>query len=140
MSVVLIFIHVVACICLVCVILMQSGRGGGLTEGFAPAESLFGTRTSQFMVRATVVLATVFLTTSLSLAYLSAKRRSSLVPDVPQDVAEKTVETPSADSLQAPAAGEQTAAQPEGQAPDMPVSSEAVPAAQEPATAPAGGQ
>ena len=70
MTGVFIFIHVVACVFLVCVILMQSGRGGGLTEGFAPAESLFGAKTNQFMVRTTVILALVFLCTSLSLAYL----------------------------------------------------------------------
>ena len=87
MHALLIFIHAVAAVCLILVILMQSGRGGGLTEGFAPAESLFGAKTNQFMVRTTIAVAVVFLITSLSLAYLSSKRAASLIPE---DVSSET--------------------------------------------------
>jgi len=58
---------------------MQAGRGGGLTEGFAAAENMFGARTNEFMVRATAVLAVIFLVTSLTLANLSARRDQSLM-------------------------------------------------------------
>jgi len=87
MSVVLIFIHTVAAVLLIVVILMQSGRGGGLTEGFAPAESLFGAKTNQFMVRATTTMALLFLVTSLSLAYLSSRRAASLISDTVEEAA-----------------------------------------------------
>ena len=76
----LIFLHALVCVLLAMVILMQAGRGGGLTEGFASAESMFGARTNEFMVRTTIVLMTVFLTTSLSLAYVSAKKEKSIIP------------------------------------------------------------
>ncbi|MCC6758305.1 MAG: preprotein translocase subunit SecG [Candidatus Omnitrophica bacterium] len=72
-------IHSLVCVLLVICILMQAGRGGGLTEGFAAAENMFGARTNEFMVRATAVLAVIFLVTSLTLANLSARRDQSLM-------------------------------------------------------------
>lgn len=75
-----IFIHTACCIVLIAAVLMQSGRGGGLTEGFAPAESLFGAKTNEFMIRTTVILSSVFLVTSLVLARLSAKKEQSIMP------------------------------------------------------------
>ncbi|OGX38656.1 MAG: preprotein translocase subunit SecG [Omnitrophica WOR_2 bacterium RIFCSPHIGHO2_02_FULL_50_17] len=74
-----IFVHAVVCIFLMLVILMQSGRGGGLTEGFASAESIFGARTNVFMIETTTVLATLFLVTCLSLAVLSSQKGKSLM-------------------------------------------------------------
>ena len=76
-----IFIHTLVCMLLMTVILMQAGRGGGLTEGFAGAESMFGAKTNIFMVRITTVLATIFLVTSLTLAHLSARQNQSLIPN-----------------------------------------------------------
>lgn len=75
----ILIIHSLVCVLLVVVILMQAGRGGGLTESFAAAESVFGARTNEFMVRATAVLAVVFLVTSLGLAHMSARRDQSLM-------------------------------------------------------------
>jgi preprotein translocase subunit SecG len=95
------FIHAVISILLILVILMQAGRGGGLTEGFAAAEQMFGARTNELMIKATTVLGTAFLVTSLGLAILSSQKGKSLmtgaaVPDVatvpPAD--EPAAETP----------------------------------------------
>ena len=72
-------IHVIVCILLVISILMQAGRGGGLTETFQSAESMFGTQTNVFMVRLTTVLAVIFLSTSLILAFNSSKVDQSLM-------------------------------------------------------------
>jgi preprotein translocase subunit SecG len=75
-----IFLHVLISIMLITVILMQSGRGGGLTEGLAAgAESIFGSKTNVFMVRTTTVLAIIFLITTLSLAFLSTRKNKSLM-------------------------------------------------------------
>ncbi len=74
-------IHVIACVLLVVAILMQAGRGGGLTETFQSAESMFGTQTNAFMVRTTTILAVIFLSTSLILAFHSSKRNQSLMAD-----------------------------------------------------------
>jgi preprotein translocase subunit SecG len=72
-------IHVIVCVLLVIAILMQAGRGGGLTETFQSAESMFGTQTNVFMVRLTTVLAVIFLSTSLFLAFNSSKGNKSLM-------------------------------------------------------------
>lgn len=72
-------IHSIACILLVLTVLMQAGRGGGLTESFSSAENVFGAQTSAFMVKATGILATVFFATSLTLAIFSARQEQSLM-------------------------------------------------------------
>lgn len=79
MTAFVIFIHVIACLFLCTIILMQSGRGGGLTENFAAAGDMFGTQTSEFLIKGTTILAVVFLSTSLSLAFLSSRKDDSLM-------------------------------------------------------------
>ena len=74
-------IHALICVLLAMVILMQSGRGGGLTENFASAESVFGAKTNSFMVRATAVLASLFLVTCIFLTYLSSRKDRSLMSE-----------------------------------------------------------
>ncbi len=72
-------VHILACIFLVITILMQAGRGGGLAESFASAESMFGTQTNTFLVRTSSILAAIFLVTSLVLAFYGAKGEKSLM-------------------------------------------------------------
>ncbi|MDP8265408.1 MAG: preprotein translocase subunit SecG [Candidatus Aceula meridiana] len=83
-------IHVIVCIVLVFIVLMQSGRGGGLTDNFSAAESMFGAKTNTVLVRATTTLAFIFLVTSLSLAYLSSQKEKSLLMNTSQKAEEKT--------------------------------------------------
>jgi len=97
-----IVVHVLICLVLIVIVLAQSGRGGGLTEGFAAAESVFGAKTNEFMVKATAAAGSIFLITSLSLAYLSARAERSLMDDqktieVELPVPEKTVKDLMAD-------------------------------------------
>ncbi len=72
-------IHVIVVIALVGIILIQRGRSGGLIEALGGVESIFGTKTSSFFVKVTVVLAILFFITSLSLAYLSKQKGKSLL-------------------------------------------------------------
>lgn len=58
---------------------MQSGRGGGLTEGFAQAGEMFGSKTNEVLIRTTTILASIFFVTCLVLAILSAQRGKSLM-------------------------------------------------------------
>jgi preprotein translocase subunit SecG len=72
----IIAIHVIVCIALMVVILLQSGKGGGLAGAFGAGSSqtLFGGRgAATFLSRTTTVLATVFFLTSLTLG-LAATR------------------------------------------------------------------
>ena len=74
-------IHTLICILLCMVILMQSGRGGGLTEGFSSAESVFGAKTNSSMVKTTTVFASIFLITCLTLAFFSSRKDRSLMSE-----------------------------------------------------------
>ena len=96
MFIVLLIIHIIACVVLVSVILLQAGRGGGLSEMFGggeTAQSLLGTQAPAVLKNATTISAIAFLTTSLLLGILTARRGRSLfqqqripaVPVVPQE-------------------------------------------------------
>jgi preprotein translocase subunit SecG len=76
----LLSIHLIVCLCLVAVILVQSGKGGGLAGGaFGGAtQTVFGGRgATDFITRATVVLGVLFFVTSLSLALLTTRGTTS---------------------------------------------------------------
>jgi preprotein translocase subunit SecG len=85
------FLHALVSVLLIIIILMQSGRGGGLTEGFASAESIFGAKTNEFMIKGTTIFATIFLITCLGLAVLSSQRGKSLMS---QQTGPQAAETP----------------------------------------------
>ncbi|MCX5706554.1 MAG: preprotein translocase subunit SecG [Candidatus Omnitrophica bacterium] len=86
MMTVLIIIHVIACILLITLVLIQRGRGGGLVESFSGVESMFGTKTSSFLTRSTTVLSVLFFLTCLSLAILSVRQSKSLLINVKPSV------------------------------------------------------
>ncbi|MSP24929.1 MAG: preprotein translocase subunit SecG [Myxococcales bacterium] len=66
--------HIIICLFLISVILLQQTRGGGLGGAFGGgAAQVFGGRGSaNFMTRATTVMAVGFMITSMTLAYLSS--------------------------------------------------------------------
>jgi preprotein translocase subunit SecG len=74
-------VHVIASLILICVILLQAGRGGGLSESFGgeSRQTIFGTKTSVFLARATMVAAGFFLITSILLGILTSRRGKSLI-------------------------------------------------------------
>jgi len=74
-------LHIIACIVLIMVILLQAGRGGGLSEGLGVGltQSLFGTKANVFLTRATSVCAIMFLVTCLLLDIMISKQGKSLV-------------------------------------------------------------
>ncbi|MDD5465355.1 MAG: preprotein translocase subunit SecG [Candidatus Omnitrophica bacterium] len=82
MMILLIIIHVIACVVLIGLVLIQRGRGAGLVESFAGVESMFGTKTSAFLTRTTTIMSVVFFMTCLSLAVLSVKQSKSLMRNV----------------------------------------------------------
>jgi preprotein translocase subunit SecG len=73
-------LHIVTCFLLIVVILMQAGKGGGMGAAFGGATSsnVFGGRgaTTVFQ-KITWVLATLFMTCSLTLAWHASKHDSS---------------------------------------------------------------
>ena len=71
----LLVIHYFTCFAMILVILLQSGKGGGLAGAFGGGGStIFGGRgAGTVLTRATMILGAVFFITSLSLALLSAQ-------------------------------------------------------------------
>ncbi|WP_038248851.1 preprotein translocase subunit SecG [Ghiorsea bivora] len=79
MTTVLLTIHIIVAILLIVVVLMQRGQEGGMGGmGGGSSQTLFGASGSGgFLVKATGVLATIFMTTSLSLAFFSQQEAGS---------------------------------------------------------------
>lgn len=82
MTIFLIVLHVIICFCLICLVLIQRGRGSGLVESFQGVESMFGTKTNVFLTKMTTVLSVLFFFTCLSLALLSFRQSRSLLKNV----------------------------------------------------------
>ena len=89
----LIFLHVIICMCLIVIVLIQAGRGGGLAENFSSAESIFGTKTNALLTRATTIFAITFFITCLSLAVISKQRSKSLIntKNIPSVIPQKEI-------------------------------------------------
>ncbi len=99
----LLVLHLIVCVCLVAVVLVQSGKGGGFAGGaFGGAtQTVFGGRgATDFITRATIGLGIVFFITSLSLALMTTKGTVGGTRSVLQEAARKAGTT-----QQAPAPG-----------------------------------
>lgn len=74
-------IHIIVSLVLISVILLQAGRGGGLSESFggSSTQTIFGTKTSVFLMRATAVSAVIYILTCLVLGVMTSNRGRSLV-------------------------------------------------------------
>ena len=69
-------LHVIVCVILVLVVLLQSGRGADLAGAFGggATQTAFGSRgPASFLSKMTTIAAIVFMLTSLSLAMMSAR-------------------------------------------------------------------
>jgi preprotein translocase subunit SecG len=100
-------LHVIVSLVLIVVILLQAGKGGGLSEAFGGAsQQIFGTKSSAFLNRATAVCAVLFLITCLSLGILAGRGRKSLLEDVkteaPKELPVQAQEAPAADAEETP--------------------------------------
>lgn len=78
---VVITIHVIVSLILIAVILLQAGRGGGLSESFggSQTQTILGTKTSVFLKRATAVSAVLYILVCLLLGVMTSHRGRSLV-------------------------------------------------------------
>lgn len=80
MSILVVCIHVIVCLVLIIVILLQAGRGQGLTGANfgGNVQSLFGTKANSFLTKATSVSAIVFLFTCIGLNVIDIQKSRSL--------------------------------------------------------------
>ncbi len=104
MSVLLIFIHVIVCVALIMIVLLQTGKGAdmGAAFGGGSSQSLFGsTGASTFLSKATTVAAVVFMITSLALAYMSSNRTGkSIMTNTPAPVSAPATSETKTDAAQ----------------------------------------
>src|SRR5688572_139201 len=79
-------VHLVVCLVLIAVVLLQSGKGADLAGAFGGggSQTAFGPRgAGTFLGKLTTACAVIFMITSLGLAILYNKERSSVVGTVP---------------------------------------------------------
>jgi len=75
----LIALHILVCIILILVILIQTGRGAGLAGVFGSTggETVFGGRgAAPFLIKATIVLAILFMLSSIGINLISPRSRA----------------------------------------------------------------
>jgi len=108
-------IHIVACLFLIGVVLLQQGKGQDLASAFGGggSQTAFGPRGSaNVLSRATTILAAVFMVTSLALSLMRPKE-ASVLDTVPAAAATPSPEAvPSAAAATAPAEAAPAAATP----------------------------
>ena len=130
----IVFLHVIACLFLIAVVLLQQGKGQDLASAFGGGgtQTAFGPRGSATVLsRATTILAGLFMVTSLALSIV--RPRSGGVLDQVAEPAAATSPSPAASAAPpttAPAAGAP------GSSANTPASAPAAPA-EAPPSAPA---
>lgn len=85
-------IHIFCALGLIVTVLLQAGKGSGLasTFGASTMESTFGTGASDVLKKATTTMAIIFMLTSLTLAFMSARRSSTLMKSLKELESERT--------------------------------------------------
>ncbi len=119
MHIVVIILHLLACIGLILIVLLQQGKGADLGAAFGgSSQTVFGSQgAGGFLTRMTTVVAVLFMLTSLGLAYLSANRVQATIM---KSTAPKQVEAPApveehgAENVEPPAAEQPKQAEPAG--------------------------
>ena len=97
MHTLVVVIHVIACFLMIGAILLQSGKGAEIGAAFGgSSQTVFGSRgPANFLSKFTVLVAAVFMVTSLSLALLAKERTfSSTVIDLKKKEAPQPATAP----------------------------------------------
>ena len=87
-------IHIVVCIFLVIVILLQASSGMDLGSAFGggSSESFFGSKgASGFLIKVTSVLAVIFMATSILISYNLSHKKKSVIQESTIPVKQKTI-------------------------------------------------
>ena len=134
MTILITIVHVVACVILVLVVLLQAGKGADMGAVFGGASStIFGSSgAGNFLTRLTTGAAVVFMATSLMLTYFGAHGgHSTLMPESAAPRAGVAQPAPAGGDDEAAVAD--GAAAPEAAAPAAEAAAPAAPAAAAPA-------
>jgi len=142
MSLLIVVIHVIVCLSLIMIVLLQTGKGAdmGAAFGGGASQTLFGTTgASTFLSKATTAAAVIFMLTSLTLAYRSGNRagdaRLLSEPPARTQPAQDAQPAPTTEPAEQKDAGDAPVmqSQPDGQPGEGNAPADAPPASQEPA-------
>jgi preprotein translocase subunit SecG len=113
MTVLIVIVHVLVCLIMIGVILLQAGKGAEIGAAFGgSSQTIFGSRgATTFLSKMTIAAATLFMLTSMSLSILSKNRSvaSSIVDSLPPTATTPAPDQPRSSpgaSESAPTAGE----------------------------------
>jgi preprotein translocase subunit SecG len=111
MTILVTVIHVLTCALLIISVLIQAGRGGGLSGLAGGGQVIFGAGgAAPLIARITSALAIIFFLTSMSLAYLSSNTSSKALERRAKESAEPTPTTAPANPAPEGGAGAEGAA------------------------------
>lgn len=103
METIILFVHVAIAAFLIAVIMLQSGKGAdiGAAFGAGSSETVFGPRGAATLLhKVTIVVAVIFLSTSITLTYFSRQEASSVLEAVPEALEEGLVPAPTEPEVQ----------------------------------------
>lgn len=93
MTILILSIHIISCILLILIVLLQTGKGAdmGASFGSASGQSLFGgAGPATALSKITTVVAIVFMLTSLAMAYTSGHKSSQTIMSATNSSVDKT--------------------------------------------------
>jgi len=121
MTTLIIVLHTIVCLFLICIVLLQHGKGADIGASFGgSSQSLFGTEGPMPLLnKITTLAAIVFMGTSITLAYLSTNKSTGSVMshvkvEAPQQTPAQTAPVTVPMPASKPAATEQPKEQPKG--------------------------
>lgn len=106
MTTVVLIIHLLVCVGLVLVVLLQAGKGASMGAAFGgSSQTVFGSAgATTFLAKLTTAVAVVFMLTSLGLAmFLGKSSAPSVVDEVPMNPPAQSAPAPQSSAPAAPA-------------------------------------
>ncbi len=84
-------LHIIVCIILILVVLLQAGKGANMGAAFGgSSQTVFGSSgAGTFLGKMTTIVAAIFMLTSLTLSYFSVYKGSSIMDSVPRSETRK---------------------------------------------------
>ncbi len=98
MTTVVVVIHIVVCLALISIVLLQHGKGAGIGAAFGgSSQTVFGsTGAAPFLAKLTAAVAIIFMLTSLTLTFLGRQQETSVMEKLPNKPAAQQVPAPAA--------------------------------------------
>ena len=81
MTTAVVVLHIVVCLALVSIVLLQHGKGAGIGAAFGgSSQTVFGsTGAAPFLAKLTAVAAVLFMLTSLTLTFIGRQKEASVM-------------------------------------------------------------